>query len=103
MLGSQPIDNCQLCFPLKMHASGSDLRLYDGSNLKAYLLMRGLGPDAVSVVSHTGFNCWIFLLRHSVVCIGEPLFLFYLLFISQFACMSLDIYYTTSKFNCFGN
>ena len=32
--------NWQLCFPLYLHAGGSDFRLYDGSNFKTYLLMR---------------------------------------------------------------
>ena len=32
-----------------MHASGSDFRLYDGSDLKTYLLMRWQGPDALAV------------------------------------------------------
>ena len=36
MLGSQPNHGCQLCFPLLLHAGRLDLRLYDGSNLKAY-------------------------------------------------------------------
>ena len=30
----------QLCFPLNLHAGGLDFRLYDGSDLKTYLLMR---------------------------------------------------------------
>ena len=30
-----------------------DLRLYDSSDLKTYLYMRGIGPDVVSVVGHT--------------------------------------------------
>ena len=37
-----------------MHAGRWDLRLYDGSDLKTYLLMRGLGPGVVSVVWLTG-------------------------------------------------
>ena len=40
MLGSQPNHGWQLCFPLQLHAGGSDFRLYDGSDLKTYLLMR---------------------------------------------------------------
>ena len=36
-----------------MHASGSDFRLYDGSDLKPYLLMRWYGPDALAVVRPT--------------------------------------------------
>ena len=40
MLGSQPNHGWQLCFPLKLLAGGSDFRLYDGSDLKTYLLMR---------------------------------------------------------------
>ena len=30
----------QLCIPLSLHAGGPDFRLYDGSDLKTYLLMR---------------------------------------------------------------
>ena len=30
----------QLCFPLSLHAHGSDFILYDGSDLKTYLLIR---------------------------------------------------------------
>ena len=40
MLGGQPNHAWQLCFPLLLHAGGSDFRLYDGSDLKTYLLMR---------------------------------------------------------------
>ena len=40
MLGDQPNHGWKLCFPLKLHAGGSDFRLYDGSDLKAYLVMR---------------------------------------------------------------
>ena len=32
-----------LCFPLSLHAGGSDLRLYDGPDLK--LSYRREGPD----------------------------------------------------------
>ena len=49
MLGSQLNHGWQLYFPLLLHAGGSDFRLYDGSDLKTYLLMRWLGPDALSV------------------------------------------------------
>ena len=38
MLGGQPNYGWQLCFPLSLHARGSDFRLYDGSDLKTYLL-----------------------------------------------------------------
>ena len=40
MLGGQPNHGWQLCFLLSLHDLGSDFRLYDGSNLKTYLLMR---------------------------------------------------------------
>ena len=49
MLGSQPNHGWQLCFPLLLHAGGSDFRLYDGSDLKTYLLMRWYEPDALAV------------------------------------------------------
>ena len=36
----------------------SDFRLYDGSDLKTYLLMRWWGPDALAVCwAHQGFFC----------------------------------------------
>ena len=34
-------------------------RLYDGSDLKTYLLLRWQGPDALAIVRLTGFTCWI--------------------------------------------
>ena len=37
-----------------MHDAGLELRLYAGFDLKAYLKIRWLGPDVVSVV-----NRWI--------------------------------------------
>ena len=56
-------------------------------NLKTYLYMRGLGPDAVSVVGLTGWGLTVefLLLRYSVVCTVESSSLSYLLF-------NLDIY-----------
>ena len=49
MLGGQPNHGWQLnCTP-----DGSDFRLYDGSDLKTYLLMRWQGPDASVVVRLT--------------------------------------------------
>ena len=54
MLGGQPNHGWQLCFPLLLHAGGSDLRLFVGSDLKTYLWMRGFGPDTVSVVGTIG-------------------------------------------------
>ena len=40
----------------KSESGGSELRFYDGSNLKTYLLLRGsvLVPDGVSAVGSTG-------------------------------------------------
>ena len=32
MLGGQPNHGWHFCFPLKLHACGSDFRLYNGSN-----------------------------------------------------------------------
>ena len=54
MLGGQPNHGWQLCFPLELHAGGSDFRLYDSSDLKTYLLMKWYGPDALAVVRPTG-------------------------------------------------
>ena len=50
MLGGQTNHGWQLLFPLQVHAGGSDSRLYDGSDLKAYLLMRWSGPAVSAVV-----------------------------------------------------
>ena len=55
MLGGQPNHGWQRCFPLSLHAGGSDFRLYDGSDLKTYLLMRWQGPNALAVCrAHRG-------------------------------------------------
>ena len=54
MLGCQPNHGWQLFFPLKLHTGGSDFRLYDGLELKNYLLMRWYGPDVLAVVRPTG-------------------------------------------------
>ena len=48
-----------------MHAGGSDFRLYDGSGLKTYLLMRGKGPDALAVCLARGLPIG-FLLRSGI-------------------------------------
>ena len=54
MLGGQPYHDWQLCFPLSLHADRSDFRLYDGSDLKTYLLIRLYGSGALAVVTPTG-------------------------------------------------
>ena len=54
-----------LCFPLLMHASESDLRLYGGSDLETYLWMRELEPGDVSLVGPSGVKLLGFL-RSSV-------------------------------------
>ena len=41
-------------FLLNCKPGGSDFRLYDGSDLRTYLLMRWKGPDALAVVRPTG-------------------------------------------------
>ena len=40
ILGGRPNHVWQLYFPLLLHAGGLDFKLYDGSDLKTYLLMR---------------------------------------------------------------
>ena len=73
----------QLCFPLYLHAGGSDFRLYDGSDLKTYLLMRWWGPDALAVCrTHLGLPVGILLLQYSVLFTDEFLSLLYLPVIS---------------------
>ena len=80
MLGSQPNHGWQLCFPLQLHAGRSDFRLFEGSDLKTYLLMRWLGPDALAVCqAHRGLPVGFLLLRYSVLFTVESLSLRYLL------------------------
>ena len=60
-----------------------DFRLYDGSDLKTYLLMRWLGPDALAVCqAHRGLPVGFLLLLYSVLLTVESLSLLYLLVIS---------------------
>ena len=86
MLGGQPNHGWQLCFPLKLHTSGSDFRPYDGSDLKTYLLTRWYGPDALAVCrAHRGLPVGFLLLWYSVLILLSP----YLCFISL---LYLDLY-----------
>ena len=83
MHGGQPNHGWQLCFPLKLRADGSDFRLYDGSHLKNYLLMRWYWPDALAVYrAHRGLPAGFLLLRYSVLFTFESLSLLYLLVLS---------------------
>ena len=62
---------------------GSDFRLYDGSDLKTYLLVRWWGPDALAVCwAHRGLPVGFLLLLYSVLFTVEALSLLYLLVIS---------------------
>ena len=66
-----------------MHPGGSDFRLYDGSDLKTYLLVRWWGPDALAVCrAHRCLPVGFLLLRYSVLFTVETLSLLYLLVIS---------------------
>ena len=66
-----------------MHTGGSDFRLYDGSDLKTYLLVRWWGPDALAVCwAHRGLPVGFLLLLYSVLFTVEALSLLYLLVIS---------------------
>ena len=79
MIGGQPNHSWQLCFPLSLHADMSDFRLFDGSDLETYLLMRWKGSDALAVVGPTGVYLLDFL------CSGIQFYLLlspYLCFIS---------------------
>ena len=83
MLGGQPNHGRQLCFPLLLHAGGSDFRFYDGSDLRTYLLMRWYRSDALAVCrAHLGLPVGFLLLRYSVLFTVETLSLLYILFIS---------------------
>ena len=79
MLVGEPNHYWQLCSPLLLHASGSDFRLYDGSDLKTYLLMRWKGPDALAVcLAHRGLPVGFLLLWYSVLFTVESISLLYL-------------------------
>ena len=80
MLVGQPNHGWQLCFLLLLHASGSDFRLYNGSDLKTYLLMRWLGPDAFAVCrAHRSLPVGFLLLWYSVLFTVVSLNLLFLL------------------------
>ena len=64
-------------------AGGSDFRLYDGSDLKTYLLMRWWGPGALAVCrARRGLPVGFLLLRYSVWFAVESLSLLCLLVVS---------------------
>ena len=68
MFCGQPNLGWQLCFPLKLHACGSDFGLYDGTDLKTYLLVRWQGPDALTVCqAHCGIPVGFLSLQYSVL------------------------------------
>ena len=79
-----PITVGNFAFHFNLHASGSDFRLYDGSALKTYLLMRWYGPDGLAVCrAHRGLDFF---------CSGIQFYLLlspYLCFISL---LYLDLY-----------
>ena len=87
MLGSQPNHSWQLCFPLWLHAGGSDFGLCDGSDLGTYLLMRWWGPGALAVCrARRGLPVGFLLLRYSVWFAVGSLSLLCLLVVSWFIC-----------------
>ena len=71
-------------------AGGSDFRLYDGSNLKTYLLMRWKGPDALAVVRPIG----VYLL--DFFCSG---ILFYVM-LSPYLCFISILYHANQTSMC---
>ena len=75
MLGGQPNHGWRLCFPLRLYASGLDLRLYDGSDVKTYLLL--LESDALAVVRPT------------------------LVYLLDFLCSGIQFYLLLSPYLCF--
>ena len=75
----------RLCFPLQLHARGSDLGLYDGSDLETWLFVGWWGPDALAVCwAHRGLPVGFLLLQYSVLLLSP-----YLCFISL---LYLDLY-----------
>ena len=71
-----------LCFPLSLYTSWLDFRLYEGSNLKTYLLIRCLGPNALAVAGPAGLLVGFLLLQCSTLCTVESLSLLNLFFTS---------------------
>ena len=68
MHGGQPNQGWRLGFPLWLHSGGSDFRLYDGSDLGAYLLMRF--ACWVSFAPVFGFvYCWVLIFALSPCCV----------------------------------
>ena len=84
MFGGQPNHGRQLCFPLYLHASGSDFRFYDGSDLKTFLLMRLQEPDASAVCRPTGVYLLDFFCSVIQFFTVESSSMLYLCFISFF-------------------
>ena len=81
-----PITVGNFAFLFKWDAGGSDFRLYDGSDLKTYLLMRWWGPDAVAVVRHTGVYLFEFFCSGIQFCLLLSPYLCFLSF------LYLDLY-----------
>ena len=69
-----------------MHAGGSNFRLYDGSELKTYLLIRLWGPDVLAVVRPTG----VYLL--DFFCTGIQFYLLLSLYLCFTSFLYLDLY-----------
>ena len=66
------------------------LRLYDGSDLRTYLYMRGLGPVVVSVVGPTGVKLLGFFCSGIQLYVQSPYFCF-------ISCIKLDLYVLTCR------
>ena len=67
MLGGRPGRGWRLCFPLWLHAGGSDFRLCGGSDLGTCLLVGWWGPGALDVcLARRGLPVGFLLLRCSV-------------------------------------
>ena len=78
-----PITIGNFAFIFNCTPVGRIFRLYDGSDLQTYLLMRWWGPDAlVFCRAHRGLPVGFLLLRYSVLFTVESLSLLYLLVIS---------------------
>ena len=72
-----PIKVGNFAFLFFLHAGEWDLRLHDGSALKAYLLIRWYGPDALAVVRPTG------------------------VYLLEFFCSGIQFYLLLSPYICF--
>ena len=75
----------RLCFPLWLHAGGSDIRLYDGSDLETHLLVGWWRPGVLAVCrAHRGLPVGLF-------CSGVQFYLLLCLCLCFVSLLCLDL------------